>query len=362
MNDFRDRLSRHVAGLTPEQSAPFRAVLARREQRRRRRQALAAGGTAMLAVTVIAMGAQLLRPRDVTEPGSVVTNSRTTSSPATTEASRPEPTYEWNEKPSPVVLQLADRDLPLQPSSYCWNGPPDSEGIAPGTCASGFTRTADLEGVGSPGSVDFWFGVEAWDFQATFTQLGVDCPRQHTVRAKRIGSQTFRLDPAGPSGGYRVDLFGRGRHGSVSTSFQWTTPTDGPTDPPTADVALVSGDGDGLWAYQLEVGVQDLAFQPQHADVEVTATAANGRSMTLDAELQDYRGCYAEGSLFFRGEEAPAQQAARLGPPPFTYEVLLTLDGKRYVGTAVWPRDEKKSEAPNTVLTFDPPLPAYSAD
>jgi hypothetical protein len=357
MNDFQDRLSRHVANLTPEQSAPFREVLARREQRRRRRRALVAGGTAMVAVTAIAIGTQLLGPGDPRDSGGPAT-----SSPSPTETQRPEPTYEWSKQPSPVVLRLGGRDVELKPWSYCWDGPPNSEGIAPGVCADGYAQTKDLERVGSPGSVDFWFGVEGWDFQATFTELGVDCPRQHTVQGMRTGDQTFRLDPAGPPGRYRVDLFGRGRHGSVSTSFLWTTPTDGPTDQPAAYIALVSGDGDELWAYQLEVGVQDLAFQPQEADVEVTATAANGRSMTLDAELEDHGECYAEGSLFFRGAQDPAQQAAQLGPAPFTYEVLLTLDSKQYVGTAVWPRDEKEDEAPNTVLTFDPPLPAYTVE
>ncbi len=148
----------------------------------------------------------------------------------------------------------------------------------------------------------------------------------------------------------------------MSTSFLWTTPTDGPTDRPTADIALISGDGDELWAYQLEVGVQDLAFQPREADVEVTVTAANGRSMILEAELDDDGECYAEGSLFFEEKQDPAQQAAQLGPPPFTYNVRLNLDGKHYLGTAVWPRDEKADEAPNTALTFDPPLPAYTAE
>src|SRR5215510_4411794 len=145
------------------------------------------------------------------------------------ETQQPEPTYEWSKQPSPVVLRLPERDVELEPWSFCWNGPPNQEGIAQGTCADGYAQTSDLEGVGSPASVDFWFGVEAWDFQATFTELGVDCPRQNTVHAIRTSDQTFRLDPAGPPGRYRVDLFGRGRHGSVSTSFLWTNPTDGPT-------------------------------------------------------------------------------------------------------------------------------------
>ena len=361
MNDFGDRLRRHVHDLTPEQSAPFREVLTRRDQRRRRRRALAAGGTAMVVVAAVAIGSQLLGPADPTDAGGLPTSSPS-SSPSSAETRRAEPTYEWSKQPSPVVLRLAGRDLELKPSSYCWNGPPNRKGISPGICVDGWPQTKGLESVGNPASVDFWFGVEDWGFEATFTELGVGCPRQHTVQAMRTGDQVFRLDPAGLAGRYRVDLFGRGRHGSVSTSFLWTTPTDGPTDQPTADIALVSGDGDELWAHQLEVGVQDLAFQPREADVEVTVTAANGRSMILDAELDDDGNCYAEGSLFFEGEQGPAQQAAQLGPPPFTYKVLLTLNGKGYLGTAVWPRDERADEAPNTVLTFDPPLPAYTAE
>ena len=46
-------------------------------------------------------------------------------------------------------------------------------------------------------------------------------------------------------------------------------------------------------------------------------------------------------------------------PRPFDYRVEATLDGRTYVGTAVWPRDEKRDEAPYTTLTFEQPLPAY---
>lgn len=361
MNDFGDRLRRHVHDLTPEQSAPFREVMTRRDQRRRRRRALTTAGTAMVAVAAVAIGSQLLGSTDRPSAADPATSHLSPSTPPPTETARPEPTYKWSGQPSPVVLRLTDRDLKLKPGAYCWNGPPNRKGISPAICASGFMQTMDLEGVGSPASVDFWFGVEGWDFQASFTELGVDCPREQTVQATRTGDQTFRLEPAGLAGHYRVDLFGRGHHGSLSTSFLWTTPTDGPIDQPAADIALISGDSEELWAYQLEVGVQDLAFQPQESDVEVTVTAANGRSMILDAEQEDRGECYAEGSLFFRGEEGQAHQAAQLGPPPFTYKVGLTLDDKRYLGTAVWPRDEKPDEAPNTVLTFDPPLPAYTA-
>jgi hypothetical protein len=218
--------------------------------------------------------------------------------------------------------------------------------------------------------VDFWFGVEDWDFQATFTELGEDCPRQYSVPAVRTGDQMFRVDPAGLAGRYRVDLFGRGERGDVIVSFLWTTPTDGPIDQPTAGMALIAAGDDEPTSYGLGLGVGNLAFQPRQASAEVTVTAANGRSMVLDTQRDDLPAadahvkdgtCDAEGSVSFDGDDDQALQAAQLGPPPFTYRVRLTLDGKRYVGTAVWPRDEIADSAPNTVLSFDPPLPAYNS-
>ncbi|WP_244928991.1 hypothetical protein [Nocardioides sp. W7] len=357
MNDFEDRLRRHVDALTPEQSVPFREVLARRDRRRRRHRALAASGTAMVAVAAIAIGTQPLGPDHPQDSGGPATSS---PAPTETETERPEPTYEWGEQPSPVVLRLASRDLALKPSSYCWTGPPNRKGISRSICPYGMEQTRDLPGVGSPAALDFWFGVEDWRFEATFTELGVDCPRQHTVPVTRTGDHLFHLDPVGPAGRYSVNLFGSGDQGSVRASFLWATPSDGPADQPSAYVALASEAGE-LETHPVEVGVDDLAFQPREADVEVTVTAANGRSMTLDAEGRDHGECYAEGTLFFRGEQDQAQQAAQLGPPPFTYQVRLTLDGRRYLGTAVWPRDEIADLAPNTALTFDPPLPAYAA-
>jgi hypothetical protein len=275
----------------------------------------------------------------------------------------PEPTYTWSDKPSPVVLRLADRDVELQPWTYCWTGPPSSEGTSSGVCVDGMpANPSELDDVGRVASVDFWFGMPGWDFDATFSEIGVDCPRQHTVDATPTGEHTFRLEPAGSARRYQVDLFGRGDGGDVITSFVWTTPKAGPIEQPEAQIALVSGDEDSLTSYGLEVSVQDLGFQPSHAEARVTATAANGRSMTLDAARERSGGCYEQGSLFFRGDEADALEVARLGPAPFSYEVVFTFDGKEYVGSAVWPRDETRDEAPYTTLTVDPPLPAYTGD
>ncbi len=150
----------------------------------------------MVVVAAISIGAQLLGPADPTDAG-----GPSTSSPVST---RPRPAggtdVRVEQTALAVVLRLAGRDLELKPSSYCWNGPPNRKGISPGICVDGWPQTKDLESVGSPASVDFWFGVEGWGFEATFTELGVDCPRQHTAQAIRTGDQEFRLDPAGVPG------------------------------------------------------------------------------------------------------------------------------------------------------------------
>jgi hypothetical protein len=359
MNEFGRRLDDAVDQATPTTTRGFEDVLERRRRRRHRRRAALAGAAATVTVIGGVTAAGLWRPED---PGSAAdpNPSPTTSTTRHSEPgpTRSEPTYTWSDEPSPVVLRLADRDVELQPWTYCWTGPANPEGISQGTCVDGAPRRpSGLYDVGRSGSVDFWFGMPGWGFEATFSEIGVDCPRRHTVDATATGQQTFRVDPAGPAGRYQVDLFGRGRGGDVFASFVWTTPEAGPVEQPEASIALVSDQDDALTSYGLEVSVQDLGFQPRHADALVTATAANGRSMTLVAE-RDGDDCYELGSMFFRGDDDEALDVARLGPAPFTYEVTLTFDGRKYVGTAVWPRDEKRDEAPYTILTFDPPLPA----
>ncbi|MBA3307847.1 MAG: hypothetical protein H0T04_04085 [Chloroflexi bacterium] len=47
-----------------------------------------------------------------------------------------------------------------------------------------------------------------------------------------------------------------------------------------------------------------------------------------------------------------------LGPAPFTYDVVVVLDGARYVAHAAWPADQIKGNEPSAKLEFLPPLPA----
>ncbi|GAB2860328.1 hypothetical protein [Nocardioides pacificus] len=355
MNDFGDRLRRHVDELTPEGVAPFHEVSSRRARRRRRRRAVLAGGAAMAAVVAVTVGIGVVGGGDPSPD-----HRAAGSSPSPSD--RPDPSYTWGDEPSPVVLRLADGDVALSAWGYCWTGPPSPRGTAKGICVDSLgPSTRDLPSAGEHDALDFWFGLKGWDFRATFTELDAACPRSHTVRAERIGDQTFRLQPAGPPGRYRVDLFGTGEAGDVTTSFAWTTPVGGPGEEPSAHLALLRKAGDYAVAPRMQLVVEGLGFQPDEVEAEVVARTARGIPIVVDATLNHPGTCPVEGSLSFSGQP-PVHPEATLGPAPFTYEVRLTLDGEEYVGTAVWPRDQIKGQRPHTRLTFTPPLPGPTPD
>jgi hypothetical protein len=282
-------------------------------------------------------------------------------------AARPMPTYKWSKTAAPVVLRLSERDITLRPWTTCWSGPPGIPifGQTSSYCADGAPGLAGaLDDVGSPSAVDFWFGMPGWKFNVSFKQLGTDCPHSWSVPAVATGNQTFRATPAGPPGRYEVTLEGRGKQGDAFMSFVWKTPTAGPVNPPEGYLALIYDRDGHQGSYGVELSISQLGETPRKISAQVSATAANGKSLTLPIALERDESrtegsCYDAGSLFFTSPEATGERFAALGPAPFSYKVALKLDGTTYTGTATWPRDEKKDEEPNTTLTFTPPLPAY---
>jgi hypothetical protein len=318
--------------------------------------------TALALLAALVFGTVLLTPDPGPAPAVPASRPSGQATPSVW-STRAMPTYKWGKKAAPVVLRLPDRDITLRAWTTCWSGPPNLFRHSSAYCADGAPGlSGTLDDVGSPEAVEFWFGMPGWKFDVGFKQLGTDCPHTWTVPAVTTGRQTFRATPAGPPGRYQVTLEGRGKQGDVFMSFVWTTPSAGPANQPTGYLALITEHDGDLDSYGVELGISHLRDQPVRSSAVVTATAANGESRSVRVDRADDgsgRGCYDAGSLFFtRGDEV-GKQFLGLGPAPFTYEVALTLDGTTYTGTATWPRDEKKDEAPNTALTFDPPLPAY---
>ena len=178
------------------------------------------------------------------------------------------------------------------------------------------------------------------------------------------------LAPAGYAGTYDVTLSGRGQGvlggggRAVSVAFRWTTPTDGELDVPRARLAVLADNDGEVDSYGVELAVSGLARSPAAATALVTVTSADGRSLGFEAKHENMDTasyCLREGSLFWDGPDARGLAAARLGPAPFTYDVVLTLDGVEHTATVTWPDDQVEGDEPSVALEFRPALPRLVA-
>jgi hypothetical protein len=246
--------------------------------------------------------------------------------------------------PPPVVVRAGDASFDLRAWSYCYgNG-----------CVDG-QPPADLPHVGRPDRIEVEFPLEDWSFRAEFVPVGVSCPRRQWVPVEKTGDHTFVLGPAGRADIYDVTLFGRG-DGDLFVTFRWQTRHDGPMPVPDARLAILADHDGNVDSYGVELELSDLRSTPEAASAEVTVIAANGRSLTFVPERVD--GCASEGVVYWDGPDGAGKRAAKLGPPPFTYRVVVVLDGVRYTGHATWPANVIPGNEPSAALTFSPPLPA----
>jgi hypothetical protein len=287
------------------------------------------------------------------------------SSAASPTASIPTPNAARRTPPAITVL-AGDDNIQAQGGSYCWSFPTGNSGdTSTGACADAVaTDPAKLPMVEGILSVDFTFPVDGWAFQASFTradELLTRCHHTYAVIVDESGHGSFHLPASGPAGDYIVNLFGSGPQGDYSASFRWRTPSDGMRPEPTAYVGILwtlHGHVDGT--HGLNLSVSGLVETPARAEATVTATAANGRSLTVDAGKAQL-GCKAMGGVdWWETDAARSARIFALGPPPFTYDVTLVLDGVDHHASASWPDDhvdDPFNDDPAPVpLVFDPPL------
>jgi hypothetical protein len=244
--------------------------------------------------------------------------------------------------PPPYRLRYDRHELVLRPHTWCYdNG-----------CVDGVSR--DAPSVGSPEVVYVHVPLDGWRLAADFSSAG-RCGRQQTVRPEPQGDGWYRLEPAGPAGEYDVDLFAQG-DGDMIARFHWSTRTDGPTARPHARLALIAEHDGRPDSYGVELALTNLAETPRSATARVTATAANGRSLTFRA-TRVHVGCDPQGMVYFDGPDRKGKAAAALGSLPFHYAVTVTLDGRKYHAAADYPADEIKGNEPSVTLRFTPALP-----
>jgi hypothetical protein len=275
---------------------------------------------------------------------------------STTDPTTTPTTAQVPDQPPPIVLGVAGRTVETQAGSSCWMAG------GSGVCSDAVSVDPDkLPLVEDATSVDFSFPVTGWAFQASFTPVAADkCTRSYTLDAADTGSGGYAVQAAGPAGDYVVSLFGRGPQGDVAASFRWRTSSGGVVPAPTATTSIVwapDGQPEGQ-AFRLDI--DGLTVTPDQASATVTATAANGRSATLDAAPGPGVGCPPGWLSFSEKGSAFADRVAALGPAPFTYDVTLTLDGVAHHATATWPDDhvaDPFDDDPAPVpLVFDPAL------
>jgi len=238
-----------------------------------------------------------------------------------------------------------------------------------GACADiAIPRLDDLPRLEVDGEVTFTFPEAGFTFQADFAPLeSIDpasdrCFRARTTVLAPGQDGDFTLPAMGPPSTYLVTLFGEGPQGDLSGMFVWTTSRPGPETTPTAYLGIAwdrHGQVDG--SHGLNLSVSGLARTPTEATATITATAANGKSVTIDAGKASL-GCPAEGSVsWWESGESRSQKVVGLGPAPFTYDATLVLDGVSYHATATWPDDHVddpfNDDSAPVPLNFSPALP-----
>ena len=262
-------------------------------------------------------------------------------------------------RPPSIHLRSGGNELVLGAWSSCWRSG------SVGGCADG-RPPENPPDVGSPPDVEVGFDTPGWRFSATAVPTGQACGgRSQSVDLTPTGPTTHRLTPVGKAGDYTITLHGRSTEaatnpGDVATTFRWRTPKDGPNEAPSATMSLLAARPEIRVAMGAEFSARALGVSTNTIEVTASAvvTTANGGSMTVEFLPIPGQECVPDGSLFLRSPADDGRAVVALGPPPYRYDVTLTLGGRTYRGAGTWPAEEIHDCSPCTRLRWDPPLPA----
>ena len=321
-----------------------------RVERRRRRARLVTGAAVAVLVVAAAVTATQLGGDDGPSDDPTIVGDEGQAgehppSPPPERSVGPAPTAgPGDDHPPPVRVSAGDRSLELDAFTYCYGS----------VCADGMPPNP-LPDIGEAAELHVDFALPDWTFQAELRLAGQDCGRVESVDLEPDGEGGHVLRPAGPAGDYDVTLSGWG-DGDAFYAFRWTTTEDGPVAAPTARLAVLADHDGQVDSYGVELALQHLAREPAQADATITVLASEGRSHTFaTGSLVDE--C-PDGDVFWSGGMEEGLAAAAMAQAgPFTYEVVLTLDGVEHRATATWPDDIIVGNEPSVALDFSPALP-----
>jgi hypothetical protein len=280
--------------------------------------------------------------------------STTPSGPAPTATSTGGVRHSEPVGPPPFRVRYDRQELVLHPHTSCYDG-----------CVDGVD--SDPPDIGSPAEIQVYVPVEEFELSVYARELtspprpgeptfDATCGgRSFEMPVEDLGDGWYSVRASGPAAHYAIELFAQGG-GDMIGSLRWRTPAAGPMPAPSARLALIADNDGEPDSYGLELAVEDLAETPADVSAEIEVTAANGRSVTF-AAVKSAGRCQSAGDLYFDRPDDLAKQAAGLGDFPFTTTVTLTLDGRTYVATAVYPDDEIEGNEPSVALEFVPELP-----
>ena len=161
--------------------------------------------------------------------------------------------------------------------------------------------------------------------------------------------------PHGRAGPATVRLGGAAPGADAHVAFRVELLVDGVEPAPFADFAGPYGDMDDVATTEFSLVAGRLAGD-RRPSATVQVTAADGSVATVSLDPHQDGDPEGDFSIGLHSTEAEARSALAAGPPPYRFELTLTIDGLAHVATFTFPDDLNQTTS-SFQPTFDPPLP-----
>lgn len=307
-----------------------------------------APGASQLTTTAEAPAITGQRDSDITPSTSASDTTRTDPSTTTTAESRAVP------RP-PLIVQGSNEDLVLNPYTYCWTTQrPD--GLSETECGDGVWPDPLPSAGQFDAPIRFEFPLAGWTFAATMGPPDGQSGGQTPARLLEPG--IWEIELAGPTGTSIVQLSGSGPEGDYHVVFEAELLIEGVEPPPVVDFTGPYGDvhpNDSL--ARLMLSINQLA-DDRNPSATVTVTNSSGARIEIVlGDHQDGPDPEGNGSVVLQSPEPDPELVSTFGPPPYVYDIELTIADATHHAQVTFP-DDLNSKTASFDPSFQPPLPS----